>query len=109
VPLPSLLVMMLEKIEPKVGKVFEDTNLRKEWVQTCAATGLGRIIEVKGKKYEPRYEGLTIHFRRSAVRNLINAGVPEKVAMSIAITKRERYSTAITSFRPLMSQQQCSV
>ena len=27
---------MLEKIEPKVGKVFEDTNLRKEWVQAGA-------------------------------------------------------------------------
>jgi hypothetical protein len=29
--------------------------------------------------------GLTIHgFRRSAIRNLIDAGVPEKVAMSIS-------------------------
>ncbi len=85
VPLPSILVMMLKEIEPKVGKVFDATNLRKAWMQACSAVGLGRIIEVEGKKYDPRYEGLTIHdFRRSAVRNLINAGVPEKVAMSIS-------------------------
>ena len=64
--------------------MFDHTNLRKEWMKACAAVGLGRIIEVEGKKYDPRYVGLTIHdFRRSAIRNLIEAGVPEKVAMSI--------------------------
>ena len=85
VPLPSILVMMLEGIEPKTERVFDSTNLRKEWRKACAAVGLGRIIEIEGKKYDPRYEGLTIHdFRRSAIRNLINAGVPEKVAMQIS-------------------------
>jgi len=85
VPLPSILVMMLEGIEPKTERVFDSTNLRKEWRKACAAVGLGRIIEIESKKYDPRYEGLTIHdFRRSAIRNLINAGVPEKVAMQIS-------------------------
>ena len=47
--------------------------------------GLGRIIAVEGRPYDPRYEGLTLHdFRRSAIRNLITlAGVREKVAMEI--------------------------
>jgi integrase len=85
VPLPSQLVMMLRGMEPKVGRVFDTTNIRKEWTKACAACGLGRIIPVEGKPYDPRYNGLTLHdFRRSAVRNLVTeAGVPERVAMKI--------------------------
>ncbi|MGB9233887.1 MAG: site-specific integrase [Terriglobales bacterium] len=83
-PLPSVLVSMLQGIEPKAGLVFDGTNLRKEWVNACATCGLGRKIEVDGRPYDPRYEGLTLHdLRRSAVRNLINAGVRERVAMQI--------------------------
>jgi integrase len=83
-PLPSVLVAMLREMKPKTGKVFDGTNLRKGWVDACAACGLGRKIEVTGKKYDPHYDGLTLHdLRRSAVRNLINARVPEKVAMQI--------------------------
>jgi integrase len=85
VPLTAELVMMLEEIEPKVGRVFSGTNLRKEWCSACAAVGLGRKIPVDGKPYDPLYEGLVIHdMRRSAVRNLVNAGVPERVAMKIS-------------------------
>jgi integrase len=84
VPLPVVLVAMLRAIEPKTGTVFVGTNLRKEWTKACAGCGLGRIIPVEGKPYDPQYEGLTIHdLRRSAVRNLLNAGVPERVAMRI--------------------------
>jgi integrase len=85
VPLPKRLVAMLDEIKPKAGRVFDTTNLRKEWMKACAACGLGTIIPVEGKKYDPRYEGLTLHdFRRSAVRNLVTlAGVPERVAMRI--------------------------
>jgi integrase len=85
IPLPQLLVLMLERIEPKQGRVFDTTNIRKEWTKACAALGLGRIIEVEGRPYDPRYEGLTLHdFRRSAIRNLSTlAGVREKVAMEI--------------------------
>jgi len=83
-PMPSILVDMLKSMTPKTGRVFDGTNLRKEWMKTCAAAGLGTIIEVKGKPYDPRYEGLTLHdLRRSAVRNLVNAGVAERVAMKI--------------------------
>ena len=99
VPLPSVLVNMLRGVEPKVGRVFDGTNLRKEWVTACAACGLGRKIEVEGKKYDPRYEGLIVHdLRRSAVRNLVNAGVPETVAMKISGHKTrsvfDRYAIA---------------
>ena len=83
-PLPSVLVNMLTTIEPKKGRVFDGTNLRKEWMTACAACGLGTKIEIEGKPYDPHYEGLTLHdLRRSAVRNLINAGVRERVAMQI--------------------------
>ena len=83
-PLPSVLVNMLPAVEPKTGSVFDGTNLRKEWMTACAACELGRKIEVEGKPYDPHYEGLTLHdLRRSAVRNLINAGVRERGAMQI--------------------------
>jgi len=70
IPLPQRLFLMLERIEPKQGRVFDTTNIRKEWkewTKACAALGLGRIIAVEGRPYDPRYEGLTLHdFRRSA-------------------------------------------
>ena len=75
----------LTGVEPKTGRVFDGTNLRKEWVKACAAAGLGKLTEVEGRPYDPIYSGLTLHdLRRSAVRNLVNAGVPERVAMSIS-------------------------
>ncbi len=84
--------MMLSEIEPTSGRVFDGTNLRKEWITACAARGLGNKIEVKDKPYDPRYKGLIVHdLRRSAVRNLVNAGVPEK---SVG-TKRGRSLTGM--------------
>jgi integrase len=86
VPLPSVLVNMLEKIEPKTGLVFSDTNLRTEWSRACAAVGFGALQkEESDKNTWHRYTGLIVHdLRRSAIRNLVNAGVPEKVAMRIS-------------------------
>jgi integrase len=84
IPMGSRLFDQLKDVSPKTGRVFDGTNLRKNWVKACTAAGLGTIIEVEGKPYDPRYEGLTLHdLRRSAVRNLVNAGVPERVAMKI--------------------------
>jgi integrase len=97
--MPSVLVNMLRKIEPKTGIVFSGKNLRTEWEIACAASGLGTRELVEGKRMvrsdrkKPRhvrnawhrYNGLIVHdLRRSAIRNLINAGVPEKVAMQIS-------------------------
>jgi len=86
IPLTSELVAMLEDLPGKrEGRVFDSTNLRKSWMTACAAAGLGEKIEVKGKPYDPRYVGLTIHdLRRSAIRNLRDANVAETVAMKIS-------------------------
>ncbi len=102
VPLPKHLIAKLWAIEPKEGLVFDTTNLRKEWQKGCAAVGLGAIIPVEGKKYDPRYEGLTLHdFRRSAARNLLLAGVPETIIMRIGGWKTrsvfDRYAVASTA------------
>ena len=84
VPLPDVLVRMLKRIGPGEGSVFDATNLRKAWCKACVAAGLGTLTEVEGKP-DPRYTGLIIHdLRRSAIKNLMNVGVNEKVAMEIS-------------------------
>ena len=84
VPLPDVLIRMLESVEERKGPVFDGTNLRKAWHKACVAVGLGTLTEVPGKSYG-RYEGLIIHdLRRSAIRNLMDAGVGESVAMKIS-------------------------
>ncbi len=84
VPLPDVLIAMLKKRTNREGLVFSTNNLRKEWQRACAACGLGTLTDVEGS-YDKRYTGLLIHdLRRSAVRNLVRAGVPERVAMSIS-------------------------
>ena len=85
IPLSAELVMMLQSVERKEGRVFDGTNLRKEWMKACDAVGLGETTEVEGRPYDPIYSGLTLHdLRRSAVRNLRKAGVGEKEAMKIS-------------------------
>jgi hypothetical protein len=102
VPLPAVLVNLLTEATPKVGKVFSDTNLRTEWEKACAACGLGTREKVETKDYTwHTYKGLIVHdLRRSAVRNLRRAGVPETVAMKISGHKTrhvfERYNIVST-------------
>jgi hypothetical protein len=50
--------------------VFDASNLRKQWEKATLAAGFADLL---------------IHdLRRSGVRNLINSGVPETVAMKIS-------------------------
>jgi integrase len=70
VPLPAVLVEMLKGIEPKEGTVFDGTGLRSAWEKAVMEAGV---------------PDLTVHdMRRSAIRNLVRAGVSEQVAMRIS-------------------------
>src|SRR5262249_47521208 len=52
----------------------------KQWRSACVAAGLGTHDKKAKKK---RAERIPHDFRRTAVRNLVNAGVPERVAMQM--------------------------
>jgi integrase len=74
-------------------------NLRYAWYEACAASGFG-TYDAKQRKYR----GLQLHdFRRSAVRNLVQAGVDCDVAMSISGHKTAsifaRYNITTTADR----------
>src|SRR5208282_2480715 len=87
IPLPSVVAAQLAGIEPKTGKVFDDTNLRTEWARACTAVGLGKMEEQESKKGNvwQMYTGLIIHdLRRSAIRNMVAAGNPENWCMAIS-------------------------
>lgn len=69
-------------------------NFRKAWKTAAIAAGLGRIEEIGTQKH---YVGIIVHdLRRSAVRNMVRAGIPERVAMSLSGHKTrgvfERYN-----------------
>jgi len=62
---------MLKKLFRKEGPVFDTTSFRREWIRACVKLGLGKKT---GEEWH-QYEGLIPHdFRRSAARNLIQAG-----------------------------------
>jgi integrase len=97
-PLSTELVTMLEKLVPRHGPVFATTNFRREWNRACVKIGVGKKT---GEQWY-QYEGLIPHdFRRSAVRNLIAAGVPETTAMRITGHRTravfDRYSIVSTA------------
>src|SRR5262249_18712077 len=54
----------------------------KTWARACLASGLFRVVKVDQKR-ERKVPTLVLHdCRRTAVRNLVRAGVPDKVAMT---------------------------
>jgi hypothetical protein len=78
---------------------FKDTtNFRREWITACVKVGFG----TKTGEGWLEYEGLNPHdFRRSAVRNLTNAGIDQGKAMKITGHKTaavfERYNIKTTA------------
>jgi integrase len=97
-PLTDELASMLGKMFRSSGTVFSVRNFRKEWEKACVKIGLGAWTCKACETTSPRmhcpkckkrrrctYSGLKFHdFRRSAVRNLADIGVQEKVVMSIS-------------------------
>ena len=82
------------------GKVIggKRGDIRDVWHKACVTAGLGEMVEVerKGKKVKV-YRGKFFHdFRRTGVRDMIRAGIPERVAMKISGHKTrsvfERYN-----------------
>ncbi len=57
-------------------------GFKKAWQTACVEVGLGKKEKREGKVV---YSGLLFHdLRRSAIRNLVRSGVPERVAMAIS-------------------------
>lgn len=103
--LPVMLDMLHGKHPPSEYVFGSDEPLgsfRKTWRSACVRAGLGEIQELNDGAEV--YTGLIFHdLRRSGVRNLVRAGVTERVAMAISGHKTravfERYN--ITSKRDL--------
>jgi integrase len=101
--LGKLAAMLKKQFRVQGQPVFDSTNLRKEWAEASTKLGLGKMQKKKteaGWSYAS-YRGLMLHdLRRSAVRNLVRAGVPESVAMKISGHKTrhvfERYNIVDT-------------
>jgi integrase len=61
-------------------------SIRTAWQKACVKLGFGKWTKPKGKMVGQRgYVGALLHdFRRTGVKNLSDAGVPEKIAMAIS-------------------------
>jgi len=88
VPLASELVTMLNATprEKRKGPVFYQGLFRKTWISACIACKLGHWEHPDENRPKlKKYVGLIVHdLRRSSVRNMVRAGVPERVAMSVS-------------------------
>ena len=81
------------------GKAVLD--FRGAWWALCVKAGVGEYVG-KDKRGKPIYEGLLFHdLRRSAVRNMVAAGIPDVVCMKISGHKSrsvfDRYNVVSTT------------
>jgi integrase len=71
-------------------------SLKHSWRKACERVELGKMVEVGGTKEKVWVGKIPHDFRRTAVRNMVRAGVPEKIAMAISGHKTrsvfERYN-----------------
>jgi integrase len=88
-------VMLADLVFHHQGQPIGD--FRKAWQTACVTAGVGKFVcrqcgqPANGHKCEScgtdsiRYVGRLFHdFRRTAVRNMVRAGVPERIAMSVS-------------------------
>jgi integrase len=106
VPLASELVAMLKTTAPeeRTGPVFYQGLFRKTWISACVASRLGHWEhpDPENRPKLKKYVGLIVHdLRRSSVRNMVRAGVPERVAMAVSGHKTrsifDRYNIVSTA------------
>jgi integrase len=124
IPLPGVVVKALAEIEDRSGPVFDRLNYRHGWERACARAELGKIEVLKSPKGFTwyKYSGVLIHdLRRSAIRNLRLAKVPEGVAMKISghktrtifdrynITNKDDVSSAMRAVETLSLQTEIGV
>jgi integrase len=97
---PNAPVVLSNYVFHRDGELVRD--FRKAWATACVMAGLGRMVCPKcdgtvdadykcalcckqWTREELKYTGRIFHdFRRTAVRDMVRAGVPETVAMSIS-------------------------
>ncbi len=88
VPLATELVAMLKTCprDKRTGPVFYQGAFRKTWISACIACKLGHWEHPDPNRPKlKKYVGLIVHdLRRSAVRNMVRARVPERVAMEVS-------------------------
>jgi integrase len=84
-PLVAEVCSRLGKVERKRAYVFPVGNFIKAWWSACAKAGLGNRTKGKQNGRYGTYSGLIPHdLRRSAVRNMVRAGISTTVARSIS-------------------------
>jgi integrase len=77
---------VIPSLFPHLGGRFKGErrgDFRKAWLTACLKAGLAEREEIGPGKVRIRAHRLRHDFRRTAVRNMVNSGIPERVAMKV--------------------------